>query len=881
MAVAGHNYWYKYQDHRRELRALRQDFRAAKIDNDIVSPEISGAEVPPECYTVLIRRLELPQCSSDRVMTQKVSQLWDVFLEPPNRETHLFGHSEEGLQKFHRTQIMWCEKGCVWRVDAGHLKEVKRSNAEAGALSALVKVALVDKEVKTLPTHRTVVLLYQLVQLPEVIVGIGVRTSHLSGGRNALLGTIVLASITTLINHKDNTKKSDKTLQAIQRVGQAVNLAVGRFVKVGEAIANENWDLKEEITIACIEAKQAGETIAALTDISSLNHPESDGQITIFADKTGVIKAARLLLSSVTKVLLLADRVVIKQIITSRNKVLATMERLEKVNSFQEFVQIFSQFGNEMVEFAHLTGDRQNDLKDEKKKAKMAAARAVLEKCTMMLLTASKTCLRHPNCESAHKNKEGVFDRMKVALDKVIEIVTDCKPSGETDMSSVSIFSGIKEFKMNIEALRENLYFQSKENLSATLEVILERTEDFTDSAYTSHEHRERILELSTQARLELRQLISVWIQSQSKKTKSIAEELELSVLKISHSLNELKKELHSTATQLAADLLKYHADHVVLKALKLTGVEGNLEGLAEYACKLSEQKEQLVEACRLLRHISGTEPLEITCVHAEETFQVTGQQIISAAETLTLHPSSKIAKENLDVFCEAWESQISDISTLLREINDVFEGRRGEKYGYLSLPRPMKNNANLKSLKADKPDSEEQAKIAKLGLKLGLLTSDANCEIKKWEDQENEIVRNGRNMSSMAYSLYLFTRGEGPLKTSQDLIHQLEVFAEEGLKLASNVQVFSKQLKDDDKLLLLLEINKLSPLCHQLQTITKTPLQNQVFLKVDKCITKTRSMMAILVQLLSLCYKLLKKLQMENNRWVSVTNKDSMDGKT
>lgn len=67
---------------------------------------------------------------------------------------------------------------------------------------------------------------------------------------------------------------------------------------------------------------------------------------------------------------------------------------------------------------------------------------------------------------------------------------------------------------MNMEALRENLYFQSKENLSATLEVILERTEDFTDSAYTSHEHRERILGLCTQARLGLRQLISVWIQS-------------------------------------------------------------------------------------------------------------------------------------------------------------------------------------------------------------------------------------------------------------------------------------------------------------------------------------------------------------------------------
>lgn len=80
----------------------------------------------------------------------------------------------------------------------------------------------------------------------------------LSIGIKVLKVAVFYFQITTLINHKDNTKKSDKTLQAIQRVGQAVNLAVGRFVKVGEAIANENWDLKEEINIACIEAKQAG-----------------------------------------------------------------------------------------------------------------------------------------------------------------------------------------------------------------------------------------------------------------------------------------------------------------------------------------------------------------------------------------------------------------------------------------------------------------------------------------------------------------------------------------------------------------------------------------------------------------------------------------------
>ncbi|XP_075068994.1 alpha-catulin isoform X1 [Mixophyes fleayi] len=705
----------------------------------------------------------------------------------------------------------------------------------------------------------------------------------------------LVSQITTLINYKEKPKKSEKTLQAIQRVGQAVNQAVGRFVTVGETIGNENRELKEEMSFACSEARRAGETIAQLTDMSNGERPVPDARVTIFTDKTGVVKAARLLLSSVTKVLVLADRIVVKQIITSRNKVLATMEHLEKVSSFQEFVQIFSQFGNEMVEFAHLTGDRQNDLKSEKKKASMAAARAVLEKCTMMLLTASKTCLRHPDCESARNNKEGVFQRMRVALEQVIEIVTDVRPNGDAEIAPISIYTGIKEFKSKVEGLRDNLYFLSKENVSTMLEVILEHTEDFTDSAYTSHENRERILELSNQAKTELEQLVSVWMQAQAQKTKDVMEDMELAILKTCQCITELKRELYNAATTLAADLLKYHADHVVLKALKIAGAEGNLETVAEYTCKLSEQKEQLVETCRLLRHVSGTEPLEITCIHAEDTFQVTGPQIMSAAETLALHPTSKIANENLDVFCEAWESQLSDMSILVREINDVFEGRRaGEKRAYLSLPRPGKHSGNLKTLKPVKLDGEEQAKVAKLGLELRLLTSDVDSETEKWEDQENELVRHGQTMSSMAYTMYLFTRGEGLLKTTQDLFHQAEVFAASGLRLSSILHAFSNQLEDDDKPLLLLEIEKLVPLSQQLQITSRTPVQGKTatFTKVDTCIQKSKTIMVILSQVLPVCYKLLQKCKADNgcyrtppswreNRLQNVSNEDGLSGKS
>ncbi|XP_030644831.1 alpha-catulin isoform X2 [Chanos chanos] len=685
----------------------------------------------------------------------------------------------------------------------------------------------------------------------------------------------LVSQITTLINHKDKLKKTERTLQAIRRVGQAVSVAVGRFVAVGEAIALENEDLKEEMNLACFEARRAGTAIAQLTDVSGLDQLETDGRSTVFSDRTGMVKAARMLLSSVTKVLVLADRIVVKQVISSRNKVLVTLEQLECVSTFQEFVQIFSQFGNEMVEFAHLTGDRQNDLKDEKKKARMAAARAVLEKCTMMLLTASKTCLRHPDCESARINKDAVFHRMRCALDQVIEIVTDARPSGEAKALPDSIYAGIKDFKGKVEGLRESLCCVSPEALVAQLGALVEQTEDFTDSAYTSHEQRESILQLCHLTRQETQQLICTWTQAQSLKAKEATEEMELSILKTCQSIGELRRELHKVAVGRAGDLLKLQSDHLALQALKAAGGEGNLEAVAEYARTLTEQREQLVETCRLLCHVSGTEPLEITCIHAEETFHIIGPQIISAAQTLALHPSSKIAKENLDVFSEAWESQLCDMAVLLKEINDVFEGRRGDKRTYLSLPRPGKHLTNLKTAKAAKLDAEEQTTIAKLGLELRLLTSDVDSELERWEDQDHEIVRQSQSMSSMAYSMYLFTRGEGLLKTTLDLFHQAEVLSEQGLHLCSVLQAFSTQLLDEEKALIIPEMEKLAGACQQLQICAKTPVQGKsaTFQKVDSSIQSTKGIMTVLVYLLPVCNKLVRKYRSERSSQGSPQN--------
>lgn len=72
--------------------------------------------------------------------------------------------------------------------------------------------------------------------------------------------------ISTLINHHNECTTavgmgvgSARALRAVARVGQAVNLAVDRFVTVGETIADDNPEIRDDMYDSCKEARSAGE----------------------------------------------------------------------------------------------------------------------------------------------------------------------------------------------------------------------------------------------------------------------------------------------------------------------------------------------------------------------------------------------------------------------------------------------------------------------------------------------------------------------------------------------------------------------------------------------------------------------------------------------
>jgi len=78
---------------------------------------------------------------------------------------------------------------------------------------------------------------------------------------------------------------------------------------------------------------------------------------------------------------------------------------------------------------------------------------------------------------------------------------------------------------------------------------------------------------------------------------------------------------------------------------------------------------------------------------------------------------------------------------------------------------------------------------IAPTGASAGGSTSSSN------ELDDNDIVRKAKSMSTMAMAMFQFTRGEGELKTTQDLFTQAEFFADEANKMYKIVRHFTYQV--------------------------------------------------------------------------------------
>jgi hypothetical protein len=138
------------------------------------------------------------------------------------------------------------------------------------------------------------------------------------------------------------------------------------------------------------------------------------------------------------------------------------------------------------------------------------------------------------------------------------------------------------------------------------------------------------------------------------------------------------------------------------------------------------------------------------------------------------------------------------------------------------------------------------------------LIQNEIEAEAEKWNEPQNEIVKIAKIMSEMAYEIHLFTRGEGTLKTTQDLFNTAEIFLQHGVVLYGIIKEFLNQvpagyLKED--IVQLIEKMPYNYKCLKNRIKQITVGKTATFNKVDMVIQETRDFMNLVTKLVTSCF--------------------------
>ncbi|EOB08205.1 Catenin alpha-2 [Anas platyrhynchos] len=232
--------------------------------------------------------------------------------------------------------------------------------------------------------------------------------------------------VTTLVNTSNkgpSGKKKGRSKKA-HVLAASVEQATQNFLEKGDQIAKESQDLKEELVAAVEDVRKQGETMR-IASSEFADDPCSS------VKRGTMVRAARALLSAVTRLLILADMADVMRLLSHLKIVEEALEAVKNATNEQDLANRFKEFGKEMVKLNYVAARRQQELKDPHCRDEMAAARGALKKNATMLYTASQAFLRHPDVAATRANRDYVFKQVQEAIAGISNAAQATSPTDE------------------------------------------------------------------------------------------------------------------------------------------------------------------------------------------------------------------------------------------------------------------------------------------------------------------------------------------------------------------------------------------------------------------------------------------------------------------
>lgn len=471
--------------------------------------------------------------------------------------------------------------------------------------------------------------------------------------------------VTTLVSTKGPSNKKKGRSKRAQVLVTAVQRATANFLERGQQIAAENPDVRREMEAAIEEVRVSGEAMYVASRAFA-DEPCSS------AKRGTMVRAARNLLSSVTRLLILADMVDVHRLLKSLRLVEQNLDRLKGVNSQSELMDEFRAFDASSAELFSEAARRQHELKDPLLRDSLAAARAVLKKHSMMLLTASKAYVRHPELASAKANRDFVHRQVCQAVDTIADIANGKEPRSSDSESSQApgvLAAALNDFDERV-VMDPVVYSEihSRPSLEEKLELIISATALVADSFCTRDERREKIVAECNSVRQALQDLLSEYMSNTGSKEPS--DGLEQAVGHMMRKTGDLRRHLRKAVVDHVSD--SFLETSVPLLVLIEAARAGNQQDVEECAKVFEEHATKLTEVAKLACNMSNNDDGVKMVLHATSQIEHLCPQVVNAARVLANRPKSKVAQENMDAFQAAWQNQVRLLTDAVDDITTI-----------------------------------------------------------------------------------------------------------------------------------------------------------------------------------------------------------------
>ncbi|CAH0561952.1 unnamed protein product [Brassicogethes aeneus] len=474
----------------------------------------------------------------------------------------------------------------------------------------------------------------------------------------------LVLQVTTLVNTKGPSKKKKGKSKRANALVSTVEKATENFIEKGELIAYENPDITREMLNAVEEVKKTG------TQMSIAAREFSEDPCSSLK-RGNMVRAARNLLSAVTRLLILADMVDVHLLLKSVHLAEDNLEKVKNASSNTELIDNIKNFGQNVNDLMNQAAKRQQELKDPQLRDDLAAARAVLKKHSTMLLTASKVYVRHPELAAAKANRDYVLKQVCEAVNTINDV---CQ--GRPQQPTSGPYDGPGELAAALDDFDDHTVMEplaynevhTRPSLEERLESIISGAALMADSSCTRDERREKIVAECNAVRQALQDLLSEYMSNMGNNEKS--EGLGRAIENMGRKTRDLRRQLRKAVVDHISDsFLETNAPLLILIKAAQNGNEKEVE---EYALVFQEHSNKLVEVANLVCSMSNNEDGVKMVRYAAAQIDNLCPEVINAARILAARPRSKVAQENMDAFKQSWENQVRILTEAVDDITTI-----------------------------------------------------------------------------------------------------------------------------------------------------------------------------------------------------------------